>query len=74
MEGEPRIVFLMEKVQEIRKIYMDLKSEVALIDRRRKRAKRKERESKLSEHYRLFVDVEIEEKLELLRIKNIYEI
>ena len=50
MEGEPRIVFLMEKVQEIRKIYMDLKSEVALIDRRRKRAKRKERESKLSEN------------------------
>jgi AT-rich interactive domain-containing protein 4B len=40
----------MEKVQEIRKIYMDLKSEVALIDRRRKRAKRKERESKLSEN------------------------
>lgn len=52
----------MEKVQEIRKIYMDLKSEVALIDRRRKRAKRKERESKLSENYRLFVDLEIEKK------------
>lgn len=50
LEGEPRIVFLMEKVQEIRKIYMDLKSEVALIDRRRKRAKRKERESKLKFH------------------------
>lgn len=45
LEGEQRISFLMEKVHEIRKIYMDLKSEVALIDRRRKRAKRKERDS-----------------------------
>ncbi|CAC5374100.1 ARID4B [Mytilus coruscus] len=45
LEGEERITFLMEKAQEIRKIYMDLKAEVALIDRRRKRAKRKDRES-----------------------------
>ncbi|XP_063426528.1 AT-rich interactive domain-containing protein 4B-like isoform X1 [Mytilus trossulus] len=45
LEGEERITFLMEKAQEIRKIYMDLKAEVATIDRRRKRAKRKDRES-----------------------------
>ncbi|KAK3093694.1 hypothetical protein FSP39_018994 [Pinctada imbricata] len=45
LEGEKRISFLMEKIQEIRKIYMSLKSEVACIDRRRKRARRKERDS-----------------------------
>ncbi|XP_061172130.1 AT-rich interactive domain-containing protein 4A-like [Saccostrea echinata] len=44
LEGEKRISFLMEKIQEIRKIYMNLKSEVACIDRRRKRARRRERE------------------------------
>lgn len=45
LEGEQRISFLMEKIQEIRKVYMNLKSEVATIDRRRKRARRRERES-----------------------------
>ncbi|OWF38408.1 AT-rich interactive domain-containing protein 4B-like isoform X2 [Mizuhopecten yessoensis] len=42
LEGEKRISFLMEKIQEIRKVYMNLKAEVACIDRRRKRARRKE--------------------------------
>ena len=48
LEGNERIAFLVDKVQEIRKIYMSLKAEVACIDRRRKRARRreKERESK----------------------------
>lgn len=45
LEGEKRITFLVEKIAEIRKIYMSLKAEVACIDRRRKRHKRKERES-----------------------------
>ncbi|XP_067895329.1 AT-rich interactive domain-containing protein 4A isoform X2 [Heterodontus francisci] len=39
-----RITFLQDKLQEIRKYYMSLKSEVASIDRRRKRLKKKERE------------------------------
>ncbi|XP_043553691.1 AT-rich interactive domain-containing protein 4A isoform X2 [Chiloscyllium plagiosum] len=39
-----RISFLQDKLQEIRKYYMSLKSEVASIDRRRKRLKKKERE------------------------------
>ncbi|XP_041070228.1 AT-rich interactive domain-containing protein 4A [Carcharodon carcharias] len=39
-----RIAFLQDKLQEIRKYYMSLKSEVASIDRRRKRLKKKERE------------------------------
>ncbi|XP_078262745.1 AT-rich interactive domain-containing protein 4A isoform X1 [Rhinoraja longicauda] len=39
-----RIGFLQDKLQEIRKYYMSLKSEVASIDRRRKRLKKKERE------------------------------
>lgn len=46
LDGEKLITFLMDKIQQIRRIYMNLKTEVASIDRRRKRAKRKERESK----------------------------
>uniref|UniRef100_A0A672PDK1 AT-rich interactive domain-containing protein 4A-like n=1 Tax=Sinocyclocheilus grahami TaxID=75366 RepID=A0A672PDK1_SINGR len=46
MSSAERISFLQEKLQEIRKYYMSLKSEVASIDRRRKRLKKKEREGK----------------------------
>ncbi|CAE1155260.1 AT-rich interactive domain-containing protein 4A,AT-rich interactive domain-containing protein 4B [Acanthosepion pharaonis] len=45
LDGEKLITFLMDKIQQIRRIYMNLKTEVASIDRRRKRAKRKEREN-----------------------------
>ena len=51
LEGNERISFLVDKVQEIRKIYMSLKAEVACIDRRRKRARRRERESKFFLRY-----------------------
>ncbi|TDG98479.1 hypothetical protein EPR50_G00200820 [Perca flavescens] len=44
MSSSERISFLQDKLQEIRKYYMTLKSEVASIDRRRKRLKKKERE------------------------------
>lgn len=44
MTSTERISFLQEKLQEIRKYYMSLKSEVATIDRRRKRLKKKDRE------------------------------
>lgn len=44
MSSTERISFLQEKLQEIRKYYMSLKSEVATIDRRRKRLKKKDRE------------------------------
>uniref|UniRef100_A0A8B9IDW1 AT-rich interaction domain 4A n=1 Tax=Anser cygnoides TaxID=8845 RepID=A0A8B9IDW1_ANSCY len=44
MSSAERISFLQEKLQEIRKYYMSLKSEVATIDRRRKRLKKKDRE------------------------------
>ncbi|KAL4656470.1 AT-rich interactive domain-containing protein 4A isoform X1 [Arapaima gigas] len=44
MTSTERITFLQDKLQEIRKYYMSLKSEVASIDRRRKRLKKKERE------------------------------
>lgn len=44
MTGAEKIVFLQDKLQEIRKYYMSLKSEVATIDRRRKRLKKKDRE------------------------------
>ncbi|XP_024910983.1 AT-rich interactive domain-containing protein 4A isoform X2 [Cynoglossus semilaevis] len=44
MSSTERISFLQDKLQEIRKYYLTLKSEVASIDRRRKRLKKKERE------------------------------
>lgn len=44
MSSAERISFLQEKLQEVRKYYLTLKSEVASIDRRRKRLKKKERE------------------------------
>lgn len=44
MSSTERISFLQDKLQEIRKYYLSLKSEVASIDRRRKRLKKKERE------------------------------
>ncbi|KAK5917522.1 hypothetical protein CgunFtcFv8_012405 [Champsocephalus gunnari] len=44
LSGSERISFLQEKLQDIRKYYLTLKSEVASIDRRRKRLKKKERE------------------------------
>lgn len=47
MNSTERISFLQEKLQEIRKYYMSLKSEVATIDRRRKRLKKKDREGTL---------------------------
>ncbi|ELK27278.1 AT-rich interactive domain-containing protein 4A [Myotis davidii] len=47
MNSTERISFLQEKLQEIRKYYMSLKSEVATIDRRRKRLKKKDREGNL---------------------------
>uniref|UniRef100_A0AAZ3RC79 ARID domain-containing protein n=1 Tax=Oncorhynchus tshawytscha TaxID=74940 RepID=A0AAZ3RC79_ONCTS len=43
-----RISFLQEKLQDIRNHYLSLKSEVASIDRRRKRIKKKESESESS--------------------------
>ena len=47
MNSTEKISFLQEKLQEIRKYYMSLKSEVATIDRRRKRLKKKDREGNL---------------------------
>ncbi|GFO17049.1 AT-rich interactive domain-containing protein 4b-like [Plakobranchus ocellatus] len=44
LEGEARCSFLIAKMKEIKTIYMNLKAEVATIDRRRKRAKRKEKD------------------------------
>lgn len=47
MSSLERISFLQEKLQDIRNHYLSLKSEVASIDRRRKRMKKKERESEI---------------------------
>ncbi|XP_076315883.1 LOW QUALITY PROTEIN: uncharacterized protein LOC143228520 [Tachypleus tridentatus] len=44
-DADKRIAILQESLTELRKTYMALKAEVALIDRRRKRAKKKERDA-----------------------------
>ncbi|XP_052766988.1 AT-rich interactive domain-containing protein 4A-like isoform X2 [Mya arenaria] len=44
LQGTARISFLVSKVQEIRSIYMNLKSEVSSIDRRRKKLRRKDKD------------------------------
>ncbi|KAJ8285034.1 hypothetical protein COCON_G00038840 [Conger conger] len=48
MSGLERISFLQEKLQDIRNHYLSLKSEVASIDRRRKRMKKKEEGNSLT--------------------------
>ena len=52
---DQRIAILQSRISEIRKIYMELKSEVALIDRRRKRARRKEREAEREGNYSFYI-------------------
>lgn len=42
LDAEKRIAVLQDRLTELRKVYMQLKAEVAVIDRRRKRAKKKE--------------------------------
>lgn len=56
MSSLEKIAFLQAKLQDIRNHYLSLKSEVASIDRRRKRMKKKERESKFSviQYYLVF--------------------
>ncbi|XP_078464560.1 uncharacterized protein LOC144728788 isoform X1 [Lampetra planeri] len=45
MSGAERISFLQERLQEIRTYYLSLKTEVATIDRRRKKLRKREREA-----------------------------
>ncbi|XP_075223781.1 AT-rich interaction domain hat-trick isoform X6 [Lycorma delicatula] len=44
LDGAQRIAVLQQKLQELRKTYMALKAELACIDRRRKKLRRRERE------------------------------
>ena len=46
MDSTQRISILQEKMKQIRKVYADLKAEVA-IDRRRKKIKKKEKQTSL---------------------------
>lgn len=66
MNSLEKISFLQEKLQDIRNHYLSLKSEVASIDRRRKRMKKKERESKsLITGTGLHHSQDVEDKLDL---------
>ncbi|KAK2707232.1 AT-rich interactive domain-containing protein 4B-like isoform X2 [Artemia franciscana] len=47
MDSTQRISILQEKMKQIRKVYADLKAEVASIDRRRKKIKKKEKQTSL---------------------------
>jgi Ras-related protein Rab-1A len=46
LDASQRIVVLQQKLQDLRKTYMDVKSQLAVIDRRRKKLRRREREEK----------------------------
>lgn len=46
MDGTQRIAILQQKMSELRKTYMSVKVELAGIERRRKKLKRREREGK----------------------------
>ncbi|XP_066993886.2 microtubule-associated protein futsch isoform X2 [Anabrus simplex] len=46
LDGSQRIALLQQKLQELRKTYMNVKAELACIDRRRKKLRRREREEK----------------------------
>lgn len=71
MTSAERISILQEKLQEIRKHYLSLKSEVASIDRRRKRLKKKERESKyFSLRYKSVQCTAVEERLSMFLWTN----
>ncbi|CAG2175522.1 unnamed protein product, partial [Oppiella nova] len=45
-DPDRRISILQERLQELKKTYMNIKSEVAILDRKKKKARRKERERK----------------------------
>jgi hypothetical protein len=47
LDGTQRIALLQQKLQELRKTYMNVKAELACIDRRRKKLRRREREGEI---------------------------
>ena len=48
-DPDERVAIIQKQLSELRKIYMQLKAEVASIDRRRKKFRRKEREGKITD-------------------------
>ena len=46
IDADKRINILQERLQELRKTYMNIKQEVAVLDRKKKKARRKEKERK----------------------------
>ncbi len=44
MSGEERVILIQQRLREVQQRWTDLKSEVAYIERKRRRARRKERE------------------------------
>lgn len=48
LDSAQRIAILQQKLQEIRKTYADVKAELAAVERRRKKLRRREREAKLA--------------------------
>nr|CAD7572280.1 unnamed protein product [Timema californicum] len=56
MDGSQRIALLQHKLQELRKTYINVKAELACIDRRRKKLRRREREAREGEDYFVISD------------------
>ncbi|KAK5647626.1 hypothetical protein RI129_002518 [Pyrocoelia pectoralis] len=55
LDSAQRIAILQQKLQEIRKTYADVKAELAAVERRRKKLRRREREAKMAAKQELVV-------------------
>lgn len=56
-DGQMRINLIMSRMADLRKAYHDVKGELAAIDRRRKKLRRKEREGKRYFHILIYVNL-----------------
>lgn len=65
MNSNQRIALLKKKIQDLRKTYNMIKTELASIDRRRKKLRRREREMKKTGNKSLIENIKSKENFEL---------
>lgn len=65
MNSNQRIALLKKKIQDLRKTYNMIKTELASIDRRRKKLRRREREMKKNGNQSLIENIKSKQNFEL---------
>lgn len=65
MNSNQRIALLKKKIQDLRKTYNMIKTELASIDRRRKKLRRREREMKKNGNKSLIENIKSKQNFEL---------